>query len=200
MKFFSINSLVFAAALVFVAVALGGRASDVMANSAPILPHDSPYDLSFIDMMLMHHGHGIEMAQLAESKSTLPQLKKFAMRISADQGKDTTALQRYRDRFYANDRKADKMRMGTMTMTAAEMQRMSYIDMNKLKEASGSDFNQLFIDIFTKHHQMAIQMSQDAQKNAEHAEVKEFARMTITKQGKDIREMDQMKRNIRKRA
>lgn len=160
----------------------------------PGTAHDSPYDLSFIDMMMMHHSQGIEMARMAESKGQLPQLKEFAARIIADQEKDRAELQGYRDRFYANEPKADKIRMGGMVMTKAEMQRMAQENMRKLEATSGGEFDHLFLDLMTKHHQMAIRVSQDAQKRAEHAEIKEFARMTIAKQGKDIKEMDEMKR------
>ena len=163
-------------------------------NGTVAEPHDSPYDLSFIDMMLVHHSQGIELARLAENKGVLPQLKQFATKAISDQEKDRAALQELRDRFYASTRKADKIHMSDMTMTIAEMRRTSENDMNKLKEASDTGFDSVFLDIFSKHHQMAIQMSKDAVKNAEHKEIKDLARKTIAKQQKDIAEMDRMKR------
>ena len=163
-------------------------------NGTAAEPHDSPYDLSFIDMMIAHHSDGIDMARLAESKAVLPQLKQFATKAASDQEKNRAALQELRDRFYASTRKADKIRMSDMTMTIAEMRRTSEADMNKLKEAATTGFDSIFLDIFSKHHQMAIQMSNDALKNAEHKELKDLARKTTAKQQKDIAEMDRMKR------
>jgi len=44
----------------------------------------------------------------------------------------------------------------------------------------------------TAHHKLAIRMSQDAQKRAEHTELKEFTGMTITQQSGDIKKMARM--------
>lgn len=188
MKTITVRAFTFFMLIAFLAV---GSTTDAH-HSSPIVPHDSPYDLSFIDMMMMHHRQGLEMARMAESNGQLSELKDFAKRMIADQEKDITELQGYRDRFYASERKADKMRMGDVVMTMAEMQRMSKADMDKLEAASGSQFDHLFVDTMTAHHKMAIRMSQDAQKRAEHTELKEFARMTITKQSGDIKKMARM--------
>lgn len=200
MRLISINALRVTTIILIVALWMTTSTVFGAAESAPLSPHDSPYDLSFIDMMTMHHSSGIEMARLVESKAKLPQLKRFARKAIADQEKDRVELQSIRNQFYASDPKADKMRIGSMTIRVAEMQRTSNTDIDKLKAAAGSEFDHLFLDIFTKHHQMAIQMSEDAQKNAEQKKVKEFARMTIAKQGKDIKQMDQMKRAVNKQS
>lgn len=57
------------------------------------------------------------------------QLKDFARKGIAAQQKDIADLQGYRDRFYPNERKADKMRMGAMMMTKAEMGRLKQFTM-----------------------------------------------------------------------
>ena len=36
---------------------------------------DMPYDLHFIDMMIVHHQEAVEMADLAKTKSTNPKVK-----------------------------------------------------------------------------------------------------------------------------
>jgi len=41
-------------------------------NSAPVSAQqmgDMPYDLHFIDMMIMHHQEGIEIAQMVDTKT-----------------------------------------------------------------------------------------------------------------------------------
>lgn len=182
--------------LALVAVLAGGAAA-FAHEPGPAARHDSPYDLSFIDMMMMHHQQGLEMARLAESKGQLPELKEFARRVISDQEKDSAELQAMRDRFYSGEPKADKLRMRGMTMTAAEMRRASEADMQKLQQAtSGKEFDHTFLALMTKHHRMAISMSRDATGKAEHAEVKEFARTTVSKQSKDITEMSRMDRQV----
>lgn len=186
-RFFILVALAITATVAVVAVTR--RVAQV--HSAVL--HDSPYDLSYIDMMMMHHQNGIGMLRMAETKGQLARLKDFARKGIAAQQKDIAELQGYRDRFYSNERKADKMRMGAMMMTKPEMGRMSKENISKLEAASGRDFDHLFLDLMTKHHQIALQMSEDAQKQAEHAEVREFARTTIAKQGKEIKAMDRLK-------
>ncbi len=184
-----------AVALLALAVVLtiGGSVLTARDTGAASL-HDSPHDLAFIDMM-MHHDHGIAMARMVEAKGQLPQLKEFAARVIADQEKDKRELQGLLDRFFADQPKADKMRMRGKTMTMAQMQRMSEMDMRKLEAASGSEFDRMFLDIFTKHHQMALAMSRDEIAGGKQAQVKEFARKTIDKQSEDSREMNAVKRS-----
>jgi uncharacterized protein (DUF305 family) len=88
------------------------------------------------------------------------------------------------------------MQMHGHTMTMKEME-SSLEMMSRLRGASGPAFDATFLDLFSKHHQDAIDMSKDAQGDARHDEVKAFARKTIDKQTKDIAEMSEMKRQVR---
>lgn len=186
-----------ALALLALAVVLTIGGSVLIARSAvATILHDSPHDLAFIDMMMMHHDEGIAMARMVEAKGQLPQLKEFAARTIADQERDKGELQSLRDRFFANQPKADKIRMRGKAMTMAQMHRMSEMDMRKLEAASGREFDRTFLDIFTKHHQMALDMSRSEIAAGEQSEIKEFASKTIDKQSKDIREMSEMKRAV----
>lgn len=153
-------------------------------------------DREFIDMMMTHHRQGIEMAHLAETKGQLPQLKEFAARVIADQEKDVQELQAIRERLFSGQPQTDGISIRGKLMTMAEMQRMSEMDMEKLQAATGTEFDHTFLDLFIKHHQMAIQMSREVVKRGGQAEVKGFARMTISKQSKDIGEMSRMKAQV----
>ena len=62
---------------------------------------DMPYDLHFIDMMIMHHQEGIEMAQLAQTKAVKANVKAFATNAVAEQQKDIEELQAHRNHWYA---------------------------------------------------------------------------------------------------
>lgn len=181
--------------LALVAVlAFGVSAFARPTNSMPV--HDSPPDVEFIDMMIMHHQQGIEMARMAEQKAQLPRLKEFATKTATEQQQDVEKLQQMRERLFANVAKADKMRMNGKAMTMAEMDRMSQMDMQKLNAASGKEFDRTFLDIMTKHHQMALQMSRNEIARGEQQEVKDMARETIAKQTKEIGEMNEMKRMV----
>jgi uncharacterized protein (DUF305 family) len=152
---------------------------------------DAPYDLHYIDMMIEHHRMGIDMAKMARNKAFHAELKDLATKMVEDQQKDMDQLQKWRDEWYAGKPKSEHMNMPGMSksdhakmkgMSSMNMQKM---DMGKLEAASGNQFDLMFIDMIVPHHQMAIDMSQDAVKKAQQAPLKTFARTTVDKQQKE---------------
>ena len=138
---------------------------------------DVPYDLRYIDMMIEYHQMGINIAKMAQNQTSHTELKTHATKMIEDQQKDEDQLKKWRDEWYAGKPKSDHKNMPGM--------KMPQMDMGKLLAASGNDFDVTFIDISAPHHQMAIDMSKDALKKAQHASLKAFARMTIDKQQKE---------------
>lgn len=55
-----------------------------------------------------------------------------------------------------------------------------------LQGRAGDDFDQAFLTLMIPHHQDAINMANDALKNAKHDEIKQMARDIITAQQKEI--------------
>ena len=160
-----------------------------------------PYDLHYIDMTIMHHEQGVEMARLAEQKGQNARVKTFAKKTADDQQRDIAELRGHRQHWYSDRPEMDHSQMTAHMehMSAkdkAMMQDMmhhSQEDMQKLQAAEGAAFDRLFLDTMTHHHQMAIDMSKDAVAKAEHREIKDLARKTITKQQGEIAEMSRIK-------
>lgn len=160
-----------------------------------------PYDLHYIDMTIMHHQQGIEMSRLAEQKGQNARVKAFAKKTGDDQQRDMMELRGHRQHWYSDRPEMDHSQM----MSHAEMMpakdkammqdmmQHSQEDMDKLQSAEGAAFDRLFLDTMTHHHQMAIDMSKDAVARAEHKEIKDFARKTITKQQGEVAEMNRIK-------
>ena len=177
----------------FAAIAFIFTASSNLKVSAQQMG-DMPYDLHYIDMMIMHHEGGIEMAQLAESKATSAGVKAFAQKVAAEQQKDIEELQRYRNQWYAGKPLMDHAMMESMMKSMHPDMNMDMEETRrKLRAASGASFNRLFLDTMTHHHMMATDMSKDATTKAEHAELKEFARKAVDKQQAEIAEMNKLK-------
>lgn len=162
---------------------------------------DMPYDLHYIDMTIMHHQQGVDMARLAEEKAANARVKAFAKKTGDDQQKDIEELRGHRQHWYADRPEMDHSQMmAHMEMMPAkdkammqDMMRHSQEDMDKLRAAEGAAFDRLFLDTMTHHHQMAVSMSKEAVAKAEHREIKDFARQTITKQNGEIAEMNRLK-------
>ena len=155
---------------------------------------DMPYDLHFIDMMIMHHEEGIEMSQLAQSKAQSAKVKAFAMKTAADQQKDIEELKMHRNHWYAGKPMMDPAMMESMMQSMHPGMSMNMEETRRnLRASTGATFDRLFLDTMIHHHQMAIDMSKDAVTKAEHAEIKDMARKTITKQTAEIAEMNRLK-------
>ena len=155
---------------------------------------DMPYDLHFIDMMIMHHEEGIEMAQIAQTKARNAKVKAFATKTAADQQKDIEALQAHRNHWYAGKPPMDRAMMESMMQTMHPGMQMDMEDTRrKLMATEGTAFDRLFLDTMIHHHQMAIGMAKDATTKGEHAEIKDLARKALVKQTSEIAEMNRLK-------
>lgn len=169
-------------------------------NPASSQMSDMPYDLHFIDMMAMHHRQGIAMGRVAERKGTTPALRAFAKKTANEQEKELLELKKHRDHWYAGAPEMDHSQMMAQMHQTPGMSGHANMDMQgdiaKLQAATGKAFDRLFLDMMIPHHQMAIDMSKEAVTKAEHAEIKEMARLGIIKQQKEIAEMKRLRGGV----
>ena len=85
-----------------------------------------------------------------------------------------------------NDGLMRLMGMKTISMTSS-MDGMSMDGMTtNLSGRSGDDFDRLFLEEMIAHHQGAIDMAKQAQKNAQHEDLKTLANDILTAQSKEI--------------
>jgi uncharacterized protein (DUF305 family) len=163
---------------------------------------DMPFDLHYIDMTIMHHEQGVEMARLAQEKGQNARVKAFAKKTADDQQRDIGELRGHRQHWYSDRPQMDHAQMmahmeqmsgGKDKAKHQDMMKHMQEDMEKLRAAEGSAFDRLFLDQMTHHHQMAVDMSKEAVAKAEHKEIKDFARKAIAKQQGEIAEMKRIK-------
>ena len=151
---------------------------------------NAPYDLQFIDTMSMHHRGAIAMAQMALKKSTNEELKKFAQKIIDDQNAEIAQMKDWRDKWFKNAPGAMNMEMSGM-MESLKM--MMGDDEKKMETASGKDFDLMFLDTMTPHHQGAVTMAKDALTKAQPQEIKTLANQIIKAQDGEIKQMQSWK-------
>lgn len=187
------KKLVFSALALF-ALAILTAASSAFAQNAKMSGNQT--DLQFLDMMMMHHADGVKMAQMGVDKAQNASVKALAEKMAADQQKDIEEMQKMRDSHFSGQAKAEMMTVKGREMTMEMMMKMAQADMQKLEAASGTEFDRTFLDIFMKHHQMAIDMSKEENAKGKDAEVKKKAREIITKQTKEIGEMKRLKKQV----
>ena len=187
------NKKLMFSALAMLALMITG-ASATFAQNAKMSGNQT--DLQFLDMMMMHHADGVKMAQMGVDKAQNAGVKALAEKMAADQQKDIEEMQKMRDSHFSGQAKAEMMMVKGRQMTMEMMMKMAQSDMQKLEAASGTEFDRTFLDIFMKHHQMAIDMSKEETAKGKDAEIKKKAREIITKQTKEIGEMKRLKKQV----
>ena len=159
-------------------------ATEAPAATGASTAGQAPFDLQFIDTMIVHHRGAAEMAQLAQEKAERPELKSLAGKIKTDAEKEITQMEKWREQWFARAARAEDTAKSGMETMAQEM--------SKLKEATGREFDELFISKMTQHHENGITMAKDARTNAQHKPLKDFSAKMIKEQNQDLKKLQGM--------
>ncbi len=172
----------------------------MMNSNMPMMNHSemksspnaasAPYDLQFLDTMTHHHQGALDMAKVAVGKTQNQELKAFAQKIIADQNKEIAQMKEWREKWYAGKPSAMNMEMPGM---GDGMKMMMGDGMKKFEAASGKEFDLMFLDMMTPHHQGAVTMGREALTKAEHQEIKTLSNNIIKAQEAEIKQMQMWK-------
>ena len=141
------------------------RASEYSAN-----------DQMFAAMMVPHHEQAIEMSDLALSKSSNDEILALAQEIKDAQTPEIDQMKSWGGSMMGSH--AGHMMDGML----------SDDEMTELRDATGADFDRLFLIGMIKHHEGAIDMAQMVV-GSENAEVASLANSIITAQRAEIERM-----------
>ena len=160
-------------------------------------PNDA--DFSYMQDMIVHHSQAIEMTELAEQSAVARQVKALAGRIAAAQGPEIDAMNRWLktngrepvmvpgakgfDESDAHNHGSDHSGMPGM---ASEQ------EMKDLESARGAKFDQLFLKLMIVHHEGALTMAAEVQKQGSDIFVQENADHVIATQSAEIARMKEM--------
>jgi uncharacterized protein (DUF305 family) len=137
-----------------------------------------PYDLRFLDEMIVHHEMAIGMVQMMISQSTHPELRDLGQRIITGQQQQIDQMTVWRQQWYPNapPLSGGMMGNGTTGMMGRGMMHGDFAD-------------RMFLTLMIPHHQRAIDMGNDALGNALHPDLKGLAKDIIAVQSAEITEM-----------
>lgn len=155
---------------------------------------DGPY----IEQMTMHHEEGVKMAQLAADKASNAKVKEVAATLVTDQQRELKELEHLKmtvkDSGMGMGHGMEKEH-GAMKGMGKDKDTMAKdMSMDELQKMSGAMFDQMFLDMMTKHHQEAIRMSRDAK--LKYADVRDFARRTAQEQEKQVKAMQDLRKQV----
>jgi uncharacterized protein (DUF305 family) len=145
---------------------------------------EAPYELQFIDTMIVHHQGAIDAGQLAPTRCQHDELKQLARSIVNDQQTEISQLRAWRSEWFGEKPAAVNMELPGMRDGMREM------DLEKLDRLKENPFDLEFIRQMIPHHEGAVLMASDLlkQKNT-HAELVKLADSIVSSQSGEIEQM-----------
>ncbi len=161
----------------------GGSMSGGMMGS---FDEEQSFDLQFIDQMTMHHEGAIMSSKHMISDSERPELRQLAEDIQQSQSEQIKQMQEWRGEWYGDAEQTSGMPAGMMEgmMGDGMMEEMMGGSMQGMMGGDATDA--MFLRMMIPHHQMAVDMSEQALEEAEHPELKELAQTIIDEQSAEI--------------
>jgi len=155
-------------------ILLSGCATSEEANSG-----FSPSDINFAEMMIPHHEQAIEMSDIAFQNTTNPEVLQLAQEIKDAQAPEISLMKSWPG--VRESTHAGHMMDGML----------SDDELDALREASGTDFDRLFLQGMIKHHQGAIEMAMDV-KDYKNKVVADLSATIINQQEIEIAAMNEL--------
>jgi uncharacterized protein (DUF305 family) len=172
----------------------GGQMGSMMGNQGMAggrmmgsFNEEKPFDLQFIDQMIMHHQGAIMSSEHMISDSERPELRQLAENIQESQSEQIEQMQEWREEWYGDDAGQDSGVMDPSQMD--EMMGDGMMGGSMQGMMSGDMADVMFLRMMIPHHQLAIDMSEEALVKAEHPELKELAQTIIDEQSAEIEVM-----------
>lgn len=156
------------------------------STTAPAGASFNDADVQFAQMMIVHHQQAVEMADLAATRADDPEVKTLATAIKAAQQPEVDTMTEWLTSWKQPTAQPGGHNMPGM---GAMPGLMSEADMTTLKGSSAVDFDRQFARMMIAHHNGAIQMARDVQKNGNNPDVKRLAVMIEQTQTSEVAQL-----------
>ena len=139
-------------------------------------------DVTFAQGMIPHHNQAVEMAKLAGDRAESQEVKDLAADIEAAQDPEIEQMTGWLKEW---DQPMEMDGMDSMEMGGM----MSEDQMSELEDATGADFDTMFLEMMIEHHEGAIVMAQEQVDDGKNAEAVALAEAIIEAQQGEIETM-----------
>jgi uncharacterized protein (DUF305 family) len=165
------------------------------AASGAVVATGSDADITFAQLMIPHHEQAVQMADMALQQATSPEVTDLATQIKAAQDPEIQQMRGWLQQWGAPEQMdgMDGMDHGDMDMggqTAGGM--MSDEDMGALMDASGADFDRMWLTMMIAHHEGAIEMAEQVKAQSTNPDVTALADAIVAGQTTEIDTMQQL--------
>jgi uncharacterized protein (DUF305 family) len=164
---------------------MSGTTTSTGAAAAPA--GDQNYaDIKFAQDMIPHHAGAIEMAKLAQGRTSNTKVLDLASRIEKAQDPEIKTMTEWLKSWGAD---GPTMSMPGMDHGTSMPGMMTSAEMTSLQQAKDAAFDRMFLEMMIKHHQGAIDMANTELQQGKNADAKKLAQAIITAQQTEITEM-----------
>lgn len=158
-------------------------------------------DVTFAQQMIVHHRGAIEMAKLAGTRAGKPEVKALATKIEAAQQPEIEAMSTWLKSWGKDVPVGTEMGamsgMGHGSGSAAAMPgTMTKDQMAGLEKAAGTDFDRMFLQMMTEHHNGAITMAKEEQAKGKSTDAISLAAKIVADQTAELAQMDQLLKSL----
>jgi uncharacterized protein (DUF305 family) len=149
-------------------------------------------DVAFARDMIPHHQQAIQMARMAAGQAEDPRVLDLAGRIEAAQQPEIETLSGWLEEWNSDSGHMDDG-MGGMDDDMGGMGgMMSEQDMQALMNATGAEFERLFLEQMMVHHEGALQMAETEITDGQNADAIALAKSIRDSQTAEVAEMEQL--------
>jgi uncharacterized protein (DUF305 family) len=139
-------------------------------------------DIMFMQMMIPHHQQAVDMGTLAETRASNPKVKALAAQIKKEQAPEITQMKGWLTKAGASTNMGHTMAMNGM---------LSDSEMTALTNATGAEFDRLYLEGMIVHHEGAISMASMVLKS-DNAEAKALGEAIVKSQTAQIAYMKEL--------
>jgi len=170
------------------------------SSSGAVVATGSDADITFAQLMISHHGQAVQMADMALKQANSAEVTDLATQIKAAQDPEIGQMRGWLQQWGAPEQMdgMDGMDHGAMGhgdtdsggQSAGGM--MSDADMGALGNASGADFDRMWLTMMIAHHEGAIKMAEQVKAESTNPDVTALADAVVAGQKKEIDTMQQL--------
>jgi uncharacterized protein (DUF305 family) len=169
----------------------GGSAASSPSTSAETSAEaHNAQDVSFAQGMIPHHQQAVEMAGLADGRTSSAEVKDLAARIEKAQGPEIETMTGWLKSW--GEKVPEAMPGMDHPAHSGMAGMMDSADMEKLKKASGKDFDSMFLTMMVEHHEGAVEMATTEKAKGEYQAATAMSGDIITTQNAEITEMKKL--------
>lgn len=141
-------------------------------------------DLMFAEMMIPHHQQAVDMSALAEGRTTNPEILALSKQIADAQAPEIVQMQSWLDESGETSGMGshEGHMMGGM---------LTEEQMDALRDASGVEFDRLYLEGMIEHHEGALQMVNMIE-DSSNSEVRSLAEAITSSQTAEVEQMREL--------